>query len=334
MDENSIPVLKPSHHKPVKFVLNGGRNIKAIYFALATTGFIGQNAEICQIAARAEDEEDTWCICVLPEGNFVPYATSYNGFTTNIGSDGVKRLLKDGVEVKTCSLVDALEGFVTYVTEKAKSSECIITLVGWNSQQFHVPLLLQALKKSSLSYKALESDGICYSDPYHMIRKTKDSFPQLMQASSLKLPDVHQYLNQNGSTTATVDAHRSVQMLQFVMSSLEMNMEQLKTCSFTLTSAERVRRFQRKVKRNLESMKGKLNKQGGISTSMLKKIAESGIKYRDLQRVYRKGGRASLEKLLSAPLPQKGVSDRRKLKPRVTKSKTVIDEIIKIIEKH
>ena len=81
-------------------------------------------------------------------------------------------------------------------------------------------------------------------------------------------------------------------------------------------------------------MEGKLYSRGrfqeGITKSMAKKIAESGINYRHLKRVYHKGGQVGLERLLKAPLPQK--EGDKKSKPRVTKCKRVIDTIAKHFE--
>lgn len=313
-------------------------NIKVVYFAVATTGFLGQNAEICQIAAMEEKDETPWSVHILPDEPFVSFASSYNGYTTRVATDGEMHLLKDGVKVETSTLTEALVGFIQYVTSITADSASTTVLVGWCSQRFHTPLLLQAFKQCRLSFSILESAGVCYGDPYLMIKKMKDRFPLLSEVSSLSLPVVYQHLCQSDAfDSIPVDACRSIQMLQSVMSSLKVTKEHLKNCSFTLSSADEVQKFHRKVKHNLDSMEGKLfqrgrSSRGDITESMARKIAESGLKYRHLRRVYRKRGREGLERMLKAPLPSK--EGDCKAKPRVTRCQRVIDAIVNHFEVH
>ena len=52
------------------------------------------------------------------------------------------------------------------------------------------------------------------------------------------------------------------EVLKLLMTSLNVTKDALKGQSFTLSSAERVRKYRWKVKKNLTSMKGKLNQPG------------------------------------------------------------------------
>ena len=79
-------------------------------------------------------------------------------------------LRKDGRRVpEVCSLMEGLKGFIKYVTTRA-DNESTIMLVGWYSQEFHMLLLLQALKECRLSFTLLEDAGVCYGDPYLLHR--------------------------------------------------------------------------------------------------------------------------------------------------------------------
>lgn len=332
--DHHIPILKRKHHKFVDHTKDT-RTTKIIYFAVATTGFLGQNGQICQIAAKDENDENPWSVNILPNGKFVPFASSYNGFTSEVSAAGVNYLRKDGHRVaEVCTLMEGLKKFITYVTERA-DNESTIMLVGWYSQEFHMLSLLQALKECRLSFRLLEDAGICYGDPYLLVKNTKYKFPQLAQVTHLKLPILYEHLYKTTILgSISVDACRNIEMLQSVMSSLKITHEDLKNYSFTISSADGVRRFRHKVKCNLMSMKGKLYSCGrvqeGITKSMAKKIAESGINYRDLKKVYQKGGQQGLERLLKAPLPQK--EGDKKSKPRVTKCTRVIDTIANYFE--
>ena len=334
MDQH-IPILRRPNHELVNFMYD--REIHIIHFAFATTGFLGQNGEVCQIAAMGEGDESPWSVDILPEGEFQPSASAYNGYTSRIGTDELRHLYKDGVKAETCTLSRGLVSFLRYVMGKANNSTHTTVLIGWCSQNFHIPLLLQALKKCKLSSKTLEDSGICYGDPYLMIKQTQTQFSQLSDVSSLRLPVVYEHLYPGNIILDNFDACHIVQMLKSVMTSLSVTKESLKSYSFTLSSAERVQKYRWKVKKNLTSLKGKLympgrseGNRGAITESMAKKIAESGLKYQDLKKVYRSCGREGLENLLKAPLPQK--EGERRAKPRVTRCQRIIEAIISYFE--
>ena len=326
--------LRKKYHKPMEFTSNR-QELKLVYFAVSTTGFPGQDGDICEIAAKYDGCESPWHVYVCPDKEFVPQASSYNGFRKNVDHGG---LTHDGVGVETLTISQALETFIKYVSGIA-GSEHTTVLVGWNSQQFHIPILLKELKKCKLSYSALEDAGVCYGDPLLMIKKNPASFPQIAQSPSRHLPDVYQHLNQGVVCPNTFNAYRIVDILQSVMSSLRVTNEQLRDYSFTLSSADRVRKYRHIVKRNLRSLEDKLytrqrpqiaGYRGVISKSMAAKIAESGLDYRHLRRIYCKRGREGLERILKAPLPQRDGASRAK--PRVTRNKKVIDAIVKYFE--
>ena len=329
-------ILKRPHHKLVKFT--DGKDIHLIYFAFATTGFLGQNGEVCQIAAMGEDDESPWSVNILPDGDFNPSASAYNGYTSRVGTDRLKHLYKEGIKAETCTLSEGIISFLRYVVSKANNSTHTTLLIAWNSQNFHVPLLLQVMKKCKHSMQLFKDSGISYGDPYIMIKQTQKLFPQLSEASTLRLPVVYQKLYPgNILNPGSLDACHIVQMLKSVMTCLKVTKDSLKGHSFTLSSAERVRKYRWIVKRNLTSMEGKLYQpgrsegtRGVITESMAKKIAESGLKYQDLKKMYRRCGREGLERLLKAPLPQK--EGERRAKPRVTRCQRIIEAIVNYFE--
>jgi hypothetical protein len=327
------PILIRREHRLVNFT--EGKEIYIIYFALATTGFCG---EICQIAAMGEDDESPWSVNILPDEDFNPRASAYNGYTSRVGTDELRHLYKDGIKAEVYTLSKGLVDFLRYVVGKANNSTRTTVLVGWCSQNFHIPLFLKALKRDRLSLKPLEDSGICYADPYLLIKQTREQFPQLSGVSSLSLPVIYQTLYPSNILNS-FDASHIVQMLKSVVSSLEVTKESIKGYSFTLSSAEMVRKYRWKVKKNLTSMKGKLYQpqrstsegtRGAITESMAKKIAESGLKYQDLKKVYRRCGREGLERLLKTPLPLK--EGERQAKPRVTRCQRIIEAIVTYFE--
>ena len=329
-------ILKRPDHKLVKFT--DGKEIYLIYFAFATAGFLGQNGEVCQIAAMGEDEESPWSVNILPDADFNPSASAYNGYTSSVGTDRLKHLYKEGVKAETCTLSKGIAGFLRYVVGKANNSTHTTLLIAWNSQNFHVPLLLQVMKKCKHSMKVFENSGISYGDPYIMIKQAQEPFPQLSEASTLRLPVVYQKLYPgNILNPGSLDAYHIVQMLKSVMTSLNITKDSLKGHSFTLSSAERVQKYRWIVKKNLTSMEGKLYQpgrskgtRGVITESMAEKIAASGLKYQDLKKTYRRCGREGLERLLKAPLPPK--EGERQAKPRVTRCQRIIEAIVTYFE--
>ena len=329
-----IPTLKKRNHQLVEFAEN--TNIKIFYFAVATTGLRQDANSICEIAVMGPHEESPWSTTILPSGQFTSQASSYNGYTS-IDTNGERHLLMNGIKVETSPLKQGLDDFIKYLLQRADGSH-IVVLLGWNSQAFHIKLLLQAFKQCGLqeSIKTLEDAGICYGDPFLMIQAMRENFPQLPGELSLKLPDVYNHLHRHDDSESDCkkfNASHIVQMLKVVMSSLDVSKTHLKAaqCIYTLTSAKRVLNYNLRVKRYQESMKDRLYLPGGsrstISESMAKKIAQSGLKYRDLKKTYRTRGREGLEKLLKA-----SKDGERQGKPRVTRDQRVISKIVSHFE--
>ena len=62
---------------------------------------------------------------------------------------------------ETSPLQNGLDDFIHYLLHKAENSHTTVLLaIGWNSQRFHIRLLLQTLKQCGLSFKMLEDAGI------------------------------------------------------------------------------------------------------------------------------------------------------------------------------
>lgn len=336
---DNFPILRRPKHELINFSQKQSQDIRIIHFAVATTGLLGQDSEICQISAMGEDDETPWSVNILPRGEIQHSASDYNGYTTKIGSDGIKHLFQHGVKVEVCSLSEGLKCFRRYVISKANNSTHTTVLLGWNSQSFHISLLLKQLRKCGLSVKRLEDRGICYGDPYLMIKQTRENFPQLTRVSNLNLPSVYQHLCPDKFFTH-FDACNIVVMLKFVMTSLNVSKGYVKDYSFTLSSADKMRKYHVKVRRNLRSMEGKLytkrrsrvsHARGAITESMAKKIAESGLRYKDLKKVCHRCGREGLERLFTAPLPIR--EGEHRIKPRVTRSQQVIEGIVNHFER-
>ena len=307
--DRPVPIMRKKHHEST----GSRREVKVIYFAVSTTGFIGQDGQICQIAAKHDSYEMPWHVYVCPDNEFAPKASAYNGFTKEVGCDGEKFLLKDGVRVKTHTLFQALKKFIRYVSGIAGSQHTTM-LVGWYSKQFHIPILLKELKKCKLTFSALEDAGVCYGDPFYLIKNNPARFPQIAHLSSRRLLDVYQYLNKSVICRKTFDACRIVEMLQSVMSSLGVTNEQFNDCSFSLSSADCVQKHHNNDNRNSESHDNKLRSQvaknSGVrrvttTKSLAEKIAKAGLNSGHFWILYRRHGLEGLERILRVPLRQR-----------------------------
>ena len=332
--DHRTPILKKQSHQLKNFEEN--TNIKVVYFAVATTrlGHDQDANSICEIAAMGEDDDSPWSIAILPKGEFTSQASDYNGYTLRTGTDGRRHLLLNGIKVETSPLKQGLDDFIQYLLRKAGDSYTTV-LLGWSSREFHMKLLLQAFKQCGVLIKTLEEAGVCYGDPFLMIKARKENFPQLSGAPSRKLRDIYNHLHQHDDSECDyekLNASRIIQMLKVVMSSLDVSETRLKAaqCIYTLTSAKRVLEYDLQVKGNQESLKkGRLYLPGGsrgtISEFMAKKIAESGLNYQDLKKTYRTCRREGLEELLKAPKDGEH-------QPRVTRDQQVIDKIVSHFE--
>lgn len=301
-----------------------------IYYSCVTTGFLGQDASLCEIAVQEQSKRKPRSIKVRPNGLIHHHASTYNGYTTQIGYDGKINLVKQRRTVRAIPERLALKAFYKYISKRcARQTSQRTILVGWYSQRFDIPLLFK--RHFGKDLKRLERKGLCYADPFFLLKDRRDE--RLLNVPNLQLPSIYQHLR--GEQTLPmdkVDGCHDIKMLRTTLESLEIPKKELRKCSFTISSAYEMHRFRKKVKENMDTLKGRLyypkgrGIKGDITEGMARKMAESGIAYENLENTYNTKGAEGLEQLLKFRRPNG--------KPRVTNLSRIINAIIDHFMRH
>ena len=75
--DHHIPILKRKHHKFVDHTKDTCTKKNSSTLQLLQLDFFAMrnDGQICQIAAKDENDENPWSINILPNGKFVPLAS-------------------------------------------------------------------------------------------------------------------------------------------------------------------------------------------------------------------------------------------------------------------
>ena len=188
-------------------------NDMIILFDLETTG-LPLNSEICQISAQVLGEERVWSRYLVPTRNISPGASRVNGLRVGKDENGKRILLKDGKEVPAKSYIDGLKDFYTHLCLLSRKQKNLdpngrLILLAHNGQRYDAPVLINALRKISVSVKKLNDIGVCFSDSLVILRSLqREGCPlltstegvdggcgvQLKYNVSLKLTSIHNHL--------------------------------------------------------------------------------------------------------------------------------------------
>ena len=145
-----------------------------VFLTIATTGLNrdGFVPEICQITLQNQAGHRLFCKCVLPERNFQPGASLFNGFTIDI-IGGKRCLMRDLKVVKAYSLDKVLDDLITEISAIRAQVSGRIVLAGYYNQLYDIPVLVNEMKRCDISTQKLIKMNVVCADLHQVVRKNK-----------------------------------------------------------------------------------------------------------------------------------------------------------------
>ena len=279
----------------------------------------GIQAEIIQLAAETERGE-TFSRFTVPTREISPHASRINKFqTTSVG--GKKFLHREGIPVKTVSFKECLQSFVDFLGALQDGSKKII-LIGHNSATFDTPVLLRTFHQYSpqLIQKLMEVH-VCFADSLVLIRnliKDKQEALKMDDGSYIKTNQAAVYKHLFASDFKGHDALEDAKALNKILfkSSLRLSRSTIVNNSNTveLKSAIEEMNYLDNSNTLLKSFDEVISDQphkGVMKKSLAKKLADSGIGYNDLERLFEAYGEQGLLAILANPPTTTNTSARR-----------------------
>ncbi|XP_034952438.1 uncharacterized protein [Chelonus insularis] len=252
-----------------------------------------------------------------------PISSGAADITGITAKDG--KLYVDCVEVSTISPKMAIKHFISFL----QMSGSKVILVAHNCLRFDGPKILQLIEKENM---LAEFSNIIYGfcDSYPLFKK---KLPE-RKCSKLGFGLVElakDYLN-NDEIVKAHNAIGDVTMLQKLMFNTEINLsvDDLKSSVLSIQYFQYTKRRsaivasltpELSILQSSEEKESKLDdkEKRGLSSGMIKKIAEAGILLKKLRETYATNGNTGITILLGQDVGGK---------PRVTKSKAIINAMI------
>ena len=302
-----------------------------IIFDLETTG-IAVDSEICQIAAMKADPEcasaeAVWSTYLIPGRSIERRAHRANGLSTDY-HHGHKCLFRHGEPVEAQQYKEGIQSFYSYLRKQSNPGKHTI-LVAYGCERLDAPVLVNNFNRCGISGQDFGSLTAGFSDALKIIRRMRTDPSMLkdgLPPTKFSLSSIYNHLfntELTGAHNAITDT-RALHRILF-QSQLKITPTQLLSSSSTLDSVQEMAQYSTTALSNLHTMKGKLfNYQDGpklfLTRHMAAIIANSGICYEDLARVYREYGANGITELLSGPCSGR--------EHRVTSNKGTIDAVI------
>jgi DNA polymerase III epsilon subunit-like protein len=145
-----------------------------VFLTIATTG-LNRNGfvpEICQITLQNQAGHRLFCKCVLPERNFQPGASLFNGFTIDT-IDGKRCLLRHSKVVKSYPLDKVIDDLITEISAIRAQVSGRIVLAGYFNQKYDIPLLVSEMKRCDVSTQKLINMNVVCTDVYQVVRNNQ-----------------------------------------------------------------------------------------------------------------------------------------------------------------
>ncbi|XP_042211297.1 uncharacterized protein LOC121858733 isoform X1 [Homarus americanus] len=290
------PTLVPSVVE--KVLLEHIENIpNLVFFDLETTGFQG-DSDIVQLSAVIGEKK--FNNYVLPTKSISWQASEITGLTFKSGS-----LYHHHVKVDAKNPEVVLHLFLTWL-----QSVSPLALVAHNCYRFDSSRLLNVIKRYRLE-RDFEKLVVGFIDTLPLFRK---AYPNLENHKQETL--VTHILKESYNAH---DALADVQALQKLVIKSQSDLQlTLKDYSFTYKSFVALREYEEQGRINSRTL-DPLVASNHLSVGMAETIGRSGLSLRDLKLSVASGGRDLLQQILSQP--------NRLGKPRVTKSRSVVDKI-------
>jgi hypothetical protein len=147
-----------------------------VFLTIATTG-LNENGfvpEICQIIIQNQAGCKLFCEYVLPEREFQPEASEFNGFMIDI-IGGKRCLMRHSKVVKAYPLDKVLDDLIIgikAIREQLQVSGRII-LAGWYNQDYDIPVLVSEMKRCAVSTQKLINMNVVCADLYQVVRNNQ-----------------------------------------------------------------------------------------------------------------------------------------------------------------
>lgn len=273
-----------------------------VVFDLETTGF-GRDCQIVQLAAlRLSSPGITFSRYVLPSITISHEATKVTKLSLGRAS-GKDILLHNNKQVDAVSWEVVEEDFVAWL-DQTGASNCV--LLAHNCYTFDARVLLSQCSTS------LKTKVLAFVDSLPALRARLPSYKShtvsALQAEFAKdIPlDAH-------------DAVSDVLALATILKSAPVGIEELQKVSATLESFCQRSEFRAHANDRLVSF-NQVVQAKALSKSMAQKASSSGLLFRHIRLAHRRNGSDGVSQLLSETVGS--------VKPRVTKSKKIIEALV------
>lgn len=257
--------------------------------------FTGRSSHIVQMAAVAP--WGTYDVYVSPKVSIQEKASKVTGIRMRGG-----KMYFEGKPVTSIGVKQALEQFVNFLGGRR------VILVGHNIKVFDCPILLNALVSCGFETQ-FEKAVVGFLDTYPLFKGVHKGLTSYRQE--------HLYTHFIGGQYEAHNALADVQALDRLISSTIKDQDIVKPYTFSVQYITDVQEFIHGQQQNLVSWQPAIIG-NFISKGMAEKAAGSGLRLEHLKFMY---GRNKLEGLKSL------FSETSSGKPRVTKSKKIIDKM-------
>ena len=331
-------ILTPYTARPkvIDLSYDSTQKYQFIIFDTETT-CTGKLAEICQLSAVSESGRHEFSTFILPQSSISYSAYLVNGMTIKI-TNGIRTLCHRNNPVQSVTIEEALGDFLTFIKQVKNSDEVnnnLTVLIGHNSATFDVPILL---RNSDDNFKdSLTDMNIYFADSLHLVKnliKDKHKALELETGGYCKPNQSSLYTHLFNEQFDAHDALEDVRALRKILfeSSLSLSRKDIVENSSVTSVSHAVENMLHLDRRHelLLTFSDKLfnaSDTGPIKRSMALNIADSGLSYDDLHKLYTTFGKRALVAILSNPPTTSSAKT-----PRVTRTKRILAAIVKHLE--
>ena len=295
---------------------------------------MGKEAEICQLSAIDDAEQNEFSCYILPESNVSKHASEVNKLEI-FKENGKRVLYHQGQPVESTSLKEAQVLFTNYInkvtTNGKEMKECIPVLVGHNAITFDIPILLRTSCQPFVT--ELKRLNVHFGDSLILAKQIlKEKHPALLVSdnkfSKASLGCLYSTLFDQSFPAH--DALEDVKALRRVLfqSNLTLTSEMIvskshvMSCENALSVVQHMDLSYDRFQTFIGNLHNSDPNRSVISKSMASKIAESGITFTDLVALFRQCGCEGIIAVLGLP-----PSTTRTSKPRVTRNLRILKAI-------
>ena len=278
----------------------------------------GKQAEICQLSAVNENGRHEFSTFILPQSSISYSAYLVNGMTIK-NINGIRTLYHRNNPVQSVTIEEALGDFLTFIKQVKNSNEVnnnLTVLIGHNSATFDVPILL---RNSGENFKgSLIDRNIYFADRLHLVKnliKDKHKALKLETGGYCKPNQSSLYTHLFNEQFDAHDALEDVRALRKILfeSSLSLSRKDIVENSSVTSVSHAVGNMLHLDRPHelLLTFSVKLfnaSDTGPIKRSMALNIADSGLSYDDLHKLYTTFDKRALVAILSNP-PKNFISE-------------------------